>query len=273
MAALDRAVALAEVDHVAVRVGEHLHLDVARVLEVALEVDAVVGEELLALAGGALERVRQLVLAHCDAKALAAPAPGRLARDGIADLRRRPPRRLDVGRRLGRAGDDRDAGLLHDLAGSGLGAHRLDRRRGGTDEHQARLVERPGEVRVLGEEAIARVDRLRPRLLRDLDDPLDIQVALGRRRRPQQVRLIGEANGRSLAVGLRVDADGPDAHLAQRAHDANRDLAAIRDQDLLEHGGAVYVTGGVTPPGRTAPSARAQGRRRPSGSARRRGPR
>ena len=40
MAALDRAVALAEVDHVAVGIGEHLDLDVARIVEVALEVDA-----------------------------------------------------------------------------------------------------------------------------------------------------------------------------------------------------------------------------------------
>ena len=49
VAALDRAVALAEVDHVAVRVREYLHLDVPRILEVALDVDAAVGEVLLAL--------------------------------------------------------------------------------------------------------------------------------------------------------------------------------------------------------------------------------
>ena len=61
VAALDRAVALAEVDRVALLVGEHLDLDVARVGQVALEVDRVVGEELLALARGALEGLLQLV--------------------------------------------------------------------------------------------------------------------------------------------------------------------------------------------------------------------
>ena len=79
MAALDRAVALAEVDHVALRVGEHLDLDVAGVLEVALDVDARVGEELLALARGALERLLELVLGQRDPEALAAAAAGRLA--------------------------------------------------------------------------------------------------------------------------------------------------------------------------------------------------
>jgi hypothetical protein len=57
-----------------VRVGEHLDLDVARVGQVALEVDGAVGEELLALARGALEGVLELVLGQRDAEALAAAA-------------------------------------------------------------------------------------------------------------------------------------------------------------------------------------------------------
>ena len=56
VAALDRAVALAEVDHVPVRVREHLHLDVAWVDEQPLDVDGVVAEVRAALAPGGLER-------------------------------------------------------------------------------------------------------------------------------------------------------------------------------------------------------------------------
>ena len=149
-------------DHVAVRVGQHLDLDVARVGQVALEVDGRVAEELLALAGGALERVLQLVLAERDAEALAAAAAGRLDRDRIADrVRRSASRRvLDRSDRLGRAGHDRHAGRRHHLAGAGLGAHRLDRRGGRADERDPALLERGGERRVLGEEAVAGMDRL-----------------------------------------------------------------------------------------------------------------
>jgi hypothetical protein len=46
---LDRAVALAEVDHVVVSVRQHLHLDVPGVLEVALDVHDRVGEVRLSL--------------------------------------------------------------------------------------------------------------------------------------------------------------------------------------------------------------------------------
>ena len=86
MAALDRAVALAQVDHVPVRVGKHLDLDMAGVVEVALDVDAGVGEELLALARGALEGLLEVVRGTRHPKALAAAASGGLAGDRVAGL-------------------------------------------------------------------------------------------------------------------------------------------------------------------------------------------
>ena len=60
MAALDRAFALAEVDHRAVVIAEHLELDVARVLDVLLDVDVADAEGGFRLALRGLERLRQL---------------------------------------------------------------------------------------------------------------------------------------------------------------------------------------------------------------------
>src|SRR6185437_7552428 len=77
VAALDRAVALAQMDHVAVAVGQDLDLDVAGVVQVALEVDGRVREELLAFAARALERALQLIFAERDPEALAAAPAGR----------------------------------------------------------------------------------------------------------------------------------------------------------------------------------------------------
>ena len=213
--ALDRAVALAEVDHVAVPVGEHLDLDVARVLEVALDVDAVVGEELLAFAGRALEGLLEVVGGHRDAEALAATAARGLAGDRVAGFVGLLAGRLDVRRGLGRAGHDRHPGLGHDLARPRLRAHRFDRLRRRADEDDARLVAGAGEVGVLGEEAVAGVDRLGARLLGGLDDLLDVQVALGRDRGADQEGLVGLAHVRRIAVDLGVDGDRADAHLLQ----------------------------------------------------------
>ena len=86
VAALDRAVPLAEVDHVAVRVGEHLDLDVARVLEVALDVDRRVREVLLALPRRRLEGTLGVVRLADELHALAAAARRGLDDQRVPDL-------------------------------------------------------------------------------------------------------------------------------------------------------------------------------------------
>ena len=243
VAALDRAVALAQVDRGAVLVGEDLDLDVARVGEVALEVDGRVGEELLALACGPLERVLQLGLVHRDAEPLAAAPAGGLDGDRVADLVGGDlARGLEVGDGLGRAGDDRHARLLHQLAGARLGAHRLDRARRRPDEHDPRVLERLGERRVLGQEPVAGVDRLGARFADDLEDALDVEVALGGRRAAEQVGLVGAPDVQRVAIDLGVHGDRRHAELLQRADHADRDLSAVGDEDLREHGGrGVYL--------------------------------
>ena len=235
MAALDRAVALAEVDDVAVEVGEHLHLHVPRPLEIALQVDGVVGEVRLALALRRLERPLELVRRGRRLDPLAAPAGGGLHGHRIADLSRCRASVVQRGDGLRQAGHDRDAGGGHRLPSGRLRRHRLHRVGRGPDERQARRRTRPGERGVLGQEPEARVDRLRARPLRGADDRLAAEVALGRRTGPDRVRLVGVVDERQLAVSLGVDGDGGDPHLAQRPADAHGDLAPVGHEHLGEH--------------------------------------
>jgi hypothetical protein len=48
-------------------------------------------------------------------------------------------------------------------------------------------------------------------------------------------RLICHANVQRGAIGIRVDSDWRDAHLAARARDSHSDLSAIGDQEFLKH--------------------------------------
>ena len=236
VAALDRAVALEQVHGVAGLVGQHLDLHVARVGQVALQVDRGVGEELLALAGGALERVLELGLLQGHAEALAATAAGGLDGHGVADLvvdqLLGVLDRLD---RVGGAGHDGHAGVLHQLARLGLRAHGVDGARGRADERDAGLVAGAHERRVLGQEPVAGVDGLGPRLLRHLEDLLDVQVALGRRAAAQQVRLVGALDVGRVAIGLGVDGHRRDTQLLEGAHDPDGDLSTVGYEDLGEH--------------------------------------
>ena len=95
MAPLDRALALAEVDQVAVAVAEHLDLDVARRSISLLDVDFAAAEGALGFARGVAQGGFEIGGAVDAAHALAAAAGRRLEQHRIADaLRRwRAPRR------------------------------------------------------------------------------------------------------------------------------------------------------------------------------------
>src|SRR2546423_1041867 len=110
MTPLDRALALVQVDDAALRVAEDLDLDVARRLEIALDVDLGAAEGALRAPGGGRERAGELAgarhLRHTDAAA----AGGRLEDHRIADLAGHPPGGHGVRDRRRTTGHDRHAG-------------------------------------------------------------------------------------------------------------------------------------------------------------------
>src|SRR5438270_72091 len=61
------------------------------------------------------------------------------------------------------------------------------------------------------------------------------QVALARRRPSDGNRAIGRGDVRRARVGVRIDRDAFNSHLATGADDANGDLAAVRYEKALHH--------------------------------------
>jgi hypothetical protein len=145
MPPLDGAVALAEMDHVPVSVAEHLHLDVAGVIEVALDVDVRVGEVRLTFATGGIESPLHFLLRACDPESFAAAPGRRLDRDRKAGLLGYSEHLRDARRWLGAPGDDGYTGRAHAVAGGDLGPHRLDRIRRRPDPYEPDLFDRTGE--------------------------------------------------------------------------------------------------------------------------------
>ena len=140
-----------------------------------------------------------------------------------------------IRRRRLHPGDDRDAGLLHRPPRPDLVADELEGGGRRADEDDLLPLEPPGEIRVLGEEAVAGMDGLGARPPDGLDDAVHVEIALRGRRGPDEDRLVGEADVEGGAVRLGIDGDARDAHLPAGPDDADGDLAAVRDQDLAEH--------------------------------------
>ena len=90
------------------------------------------------------------------------------------------------------------------------------------------------EARVLREEAVPGVDRLRTAAQRGLDDAVSAEVALGSRAGAEEVCLIRESDVPGSAIRLRVHGDRADPELAQSPEHTHRDLAAIGDENPVE---------------------------------------
>ena len=71
---------------------------------------------------------------------------------------------------------------------------------------------------------------------------LGIEVALSRRRGAYAVGMLGQLHVERLAVGLGVHHHGFDIELAARAEHAHGNLAAVGDEDTLEHASHLALT-------------------------------
>ena len=119
-------------------------------------------------------------------------------------------------------------------AGADLVAHQLDRVHGRPDEGDAGRFDRAGEIGVLGQKAIARMNGVGAGGRCRGDDLLALEIGGDRTAARDLDGAVGKANRRTCRIHRVVNDDALDAEIVQRAQDAYRDLAAIGDQDTAE---------------------------------------
>ena len=234
---LHRAVALPEVDHVAVVVGDHLDLDVAGMLDVFFQIDVGVAEGGLGLGLGLLDGRLQGQIVQGHAHAASAAAGRRLDQHRKAQLvgqARRPGASLSTSPSL--PGTVGTSTSLANLPGGVLVAHQGHRLVRGADELDLATAANLGEMRVFGQKSVARMNRLHVADLGGADDAVDLQIAVGGLRRTDAIGLVGQVEVGGAAVGLAEDGHRFDAQLAAGTKDAQGDFTAIGNQNSLEHG-------------------------------------
>ena len=77
------------------------------------------------------------------------------------------------------------------------------------------------------------MDCIRSRAAGNIENQIAAQIALCRRRRAEAVSFIGVKHMERGAVGVGVDRHCSQPHLAAGANHPQRNLAAVRNQDLL----------------------------------------
>ena len=235
VAALQRAVALAEMDGAALAVAEHLNLDVARAFQIFLEIDCVVAERGLGLGARGGKRVGSSSGVWATFMPRPPPPADALTSTGKPIARRAGERLLVGGYAALGARDHRNAEALGGALGLDLVAHQADMRGLRPDEMDVVLFEDLGEAGVLRQEAVARMHRVGTGDLAGGEQRRNVEIAVARGGRADAHALVGEPHMHGVLVGGRMHGDGRDAELLAGAQHAQRDLAAVCDQDLVEH--------------------------------------
>ena len=88
---------------------------------------------------------------------------------------------------------------------------------------------------VLGEEAVAGMDRLDVADLGGRDHMGDLEIALDTLGRPDADRLVGQSQIEGIPVGFAVDGDRFDAEFAAGADDSQSYLASVGNQNPFVH--------------------------------------
>ena len=107
----------------------------------------------------------------------------------------------------------------------------------GTDEMDVVLGQDFGKARVLRQKAVARMHGVGAGDLAGGEQRRNVEIAVARGGRADADALVGEPHMHGVLVGGRMHGDRRDAELLAGAQHAQRDLAAVGDQDLVEHFG------------------------------------
>ena len=230
VAALDRAVALVEVQAVAVLVGKDLDLHVPWLEQVFFHQHPRIAERRLCFTLGRGQCFGQLadVLHHLHA--LAAATGGGLEQHRIADALGGAAEGFQVLGLAVVARHQRYTGGFHQGLGRRLAAHGVDGRSRWAEEDQPGGLDGPGETGVLGKKAITGVDGLGAAGLGGGDQLVDLQVAFAGLAAAQVHADIRFTAVAGIAVGGAVHGHGGQAQGLGGAHHAAGDLAAVGHQ-------------------------------------------
>ncbi len=186
----------------AVRVAQHLNLDVARLFDVLLDEHPVVAEAVARLVATGAEALEGLLVVEGHAQTLATAAGAGLDHHRVADVARDLHRAFGRLDRLVPARNGVDLGRERELLRRDLVAHCRDRSVLRPDEDNALFLDAARERRVLAQEPVAGVHGLRARLLAGGDDLVHHQVRLAAGRRADEHRLVGQPDVARVAIGL-----------------------------------------------------------------------
>ena len=186
MTALQSAVAFKQMHHMARAVARNLHLDVSRGRQEAFQQHALGPECGLRLTQGPFDVLHQCVLSFDQTLTAPATATNSLEKHREAHLAHCGGNFGGVGFGTARARDHRNACRNRRVFGAGLVTETIQRFGRWADKDHPGGFDSIGKIRILGQKAIAGMDRIGTHLARGVKHSVDPEVAFAGRPRPDQ---------------------------------------------------------------------------------------
>ena len=233
--ALHGAVALMQMQHGAVFIGQNLHFDVLGLADEFFEEDRTIAESAFRLGLGFIEQFFEVFGLTHDAHAATTTPESRFDDEREADLLRRGDGFLAITHWLVRAFEDRHLDSAGYFACRRFIAHHVEDLRLRSDEDDPRVRTSLRKLGILRQEAVTGMNRIHALFLRQSDDAFDVQISS---KRPfilvQFVSLIRLEAMRAKAVLLRINAHRFQPKFCSRPHHADGDFRAVRDHQFFD---------------------------------------
>ena len=130
---------------------------------------------------------------------------------------------------------DGDASFAGIFPGEGFISHFANGLGGGADEADVTGLADFGEVSAFGEKTVAGVDGVDIADFGGGDDAIDFEITLCAGSWADADGFVGGLDVKGVVIGFGVDGESADAEVFAGADDAEGDLAAVGDEDFVEH--------------------------------------
>lgn len=209
------------------RIPQNLKFNVMRVFDKFFNVDSTVAKGFLRFAAGGVIPLHQRNVVVRHAHAASTTSGDRLDHDRIPNLFGNLLGVLLVFHEPFGAGRRGDAGLFREVAADRLIVQCVHSRRSRPDEPDVAALANVGEVGILAQKSIARMNCIDIGDFCRTDDPINSQVAIVARTFSDTDGFVGHLDMHRIGIGLRVDCDSSNIELPAGTDDPDGDLATI----------------------------------------------
>ena len=239
MPSLHRAVPFMQVEDIAMLVAQDLNFDMLGSRNVLLEENGRISEGAPRFRLRFIEKRCELRGSFHHTHASSATPKGRLDDQGEAYFLGELESHIAIGDRILRARQRGDVQLLGQAPCGRLIPHHLQQFGSRAHENDPGSSAGTGELGVLTQKTITRVDKLSPLLTRQRHDTRDVQIGSHRALAlAYQVSFIGLEPMHTHPILLGVDRQSAQTELGRRAENSHGDLASIGHEELFKGFGA-----------------------------------